>query len=73
VMAQPAPPVYIQQQNAGASAPDSQTSFWHYCRAPEGYYPEVKDCPDGWQQVAPQPASPPPPEATSPLPQDNQG
>lgn len=80
-MARPAPPVYIQQQNAGQSAPDSQTSFWHYCRAPEGYYPEIKDCPDGWQQVAPQPAPQPPPEAAPeaipaaapPLPQDNQG
>lgn len=69
-VARPAPPVYIQQQNAGQSAPDSQTSFWHYCRAPEGYYPEVRDCPDGWQQVAPQPAPQPPPPQ---LPQDNQG
>lgn len=76
-MARPAPPVYLQQQNAGQPAPDSQTGFWHYCRAPEGYYPEVKDCPDGWQQVAPQPAPQPPPEvipeATPRLPQDNQG
>ena len=77
MLAQPAQPVYIQQQNAGQSAPDSQTSFWHYCRAPEGYYPEVKDCPDGWQQIAPQaPPQPPPqpvPQAAPQLPQDNQG
>lgn len=76
-MARPAPPVYIQQQDAGQPAPDSQTSFWHYCRAPEGYYPEVRDCPDGWQQVAPQPAPQPAPQATPTaapqLPQDNQG
>lgn len=81
LMARPAPPVYIQQQNSGQPAPDSQ-SFWHYCRTPEGYYPEVRDCPDGWQQVAPQPAAPQSaPQATPDttptvapqLPQDNQG
>lgn len=68
--AQPArPPVYIQQQNPAQPAPGSQTNYWHYCRASAGYYPEVQECPEGWQQVAPQPPpQPPPPES-----HDNQG
>lgn len=58
--AQPSPPpVYIQQQNAAQPASGSQANYWHYCRAAEGYYPEIKECPDGWQQVAPQPPSEP--------------
>ena len=36
--------------------PQPQASnYWHYCRNPEGYYPYVKNCPEGWLQVAPQP------------------
>ena len=62
------PPVYIQQQNAAQPAHGSQAN-WHYCQASEGYYPEVKECPDGWQQVAPQPPPQPPPPASH----DNQG
>ena len=52
---QPAPPpVYIQQQNTAQPAPQPPTNYWHYCQASEGYYPAVKECPDGWLQVAPQ-------------------
>jgi hypothetical protein len=53
---QPAPPpLYIQRQNATAqSATGAQPGYWHYCREPEGYYPQVQECPDGWEQVAPQ-------------------
>jgi hypothetical protein len=35
--------------------PQPQTNYWYYCQDPEGYYPDVDVCPDGWQQVAPQP------------------
>lgn len=50
------PPVmYIQQQNASRSATESQADYWYYCRKPEGYYPHIKKCPDGWMQVIPQP------------------
>jgi hypothetical protein len=48
------PPVYIQQQNSAQTAPESHANYWHYCRASEGYYPQVPECPDGWLQVAPQ-------------------
>ena len=49
-------PVYIEQQY-DAVQPDieeSQVNYWYYCRKPEGYYPHVKKCPDGWMQVIPQ-------------------
>ena len=49
------PVIYIQQQGAGQSATESQADYWYYCRKPEGYYPHVKKCPDGWMQVVPQP------------------
>jgi hypothetical protein len=33
--------------------PQRQTNYWYYCPDPEGYYPDVEECPDGWQRVAP--------------------
>lgn len=50
-----APPVYIQQapQDVERTAPPG--SYWYYCRNPQGYYPYVRQCPGGWQAVAPQP------------------
>jgi hypothetical protein len=45
------PPVYIEQQDA---APAAQ-QYWYYCTSAKGYYPYVKDCPDGWQKILPQP------------------
>lgn len=58
VVAVPAtPPVYIQQ-----SAPPAQqqypSGYWYFCDKPQGYYPYIKECPPGWQQVEP---TPPPP------------
>jgi hypothetical protein len=51
----PVPPaVYIERNDTAQSAAQSQGNFWHYCRSAEGYYPQVKECPDGWEQVAPQ-------------------
>jgi hypothetical protein len=48
------PPVYVQRQNAVQSSTGTQSGYWHYCREREGYYPQVQECPDGWEQVAPQ-------------------
>jgi hypothetical protein len=49
------PPVYIQRQEVvPAQAQPQASNYWHYCRNPEGYYPYVKSCPDGWLQVVPQ-------------------
>lgn len=49
-----APPVYIQQQQAPPVIQQTE-HYWYYCRNPEGYYPYVKQCPDGWQRVDPRP------------------
>lgn len=46
------PPVYVEQ--APSSAP-AANNYWYYCAAAKRYYPYVKDCPGGWQQVAPTP------------------
>lgn len=51
-----APTVYIQRETSAAASAQPRTNYWHYCRNPEGYYPYVKQCPEGWLQVAPQPA-----------------
>jgi hypothetical protein len=51
VVVQQQPPVYIEQQAAPAPA----QSYWYYCSASRAYYPYVRDCPGGWQRVAPQP------------------
>jgi hypothetical protein len=50
------PPVYIQQ-----TPPATQqypAGYWYYCTNPQGYYPYVKQCPSGWQQVEPTPPAP---------------
>jgi len=40
---------------------DLPLEYWYYCRSPQGYYPFVGECPDGWIQVLPQPGPPWPP------------
>jgi len=50
-----APPVYVEQQAAPADA-NGNAGVWYYCSKPKGYYPYVKKCPGGWQQV---PQTPP--------------
>jgi hypothetical protein len=58
VVAPAAPPVYIEQSPPAAIATPApaQPSMWYYCAGSRSYYPYVKDCPGGWQQVAPRPA-----------------
>ncbi len=43
------PPVYTERQDV------HESGYWYYCAAAKGYYPYVKECPGGWQKVAPQP------------------
>lgn len=57
VVAVPAtPPVYIQQTPPAAQQYPS--GYWYYCDNPEGYYPYIKVCSNGWQQVEPIPPAP---------------
>lgn len=57
VVAPAAPPTYIEQGEVQAPqySQPQQSNDWFYCRKPDGYYPYVKQCPGGWQRVAPQP------------------
>ena len=42
----------------GGDVPPSASSgqYWYFCPATNGYYPYVKECQQGWQQVPAQPA-----------------
>lgn len=53
------PSVVIEQpEEYVAPAPQSQQSYWYYCKDAKGYYPYVKRCPGGWMKVVPS-ATPP--------------
>jgi hypothetical protein len=49
------PPVYIERGESPPAADEGSSNWWYYCVNPQGYYPYVKQCPGGWQRVAPQP------------------
>ncbi len=46
------PVVYVEQPAPSAEAAGN---YWYYCRSASAYYPYVKECPAGWERVAPQP------------------
>ncbi len=50
------PPTYIEQ-GVWQPAPQQQPApaYWYYCPQALAYYPYVKECSGGWQQVVPQP------------------
>jgi hypothetical protein len=56
-----AAPAYVQQQpTVYVEQPQAQqvqqpTGYWYFCNDSRAYYPYVKECPSGWQRVAPQP------------------
>jgi len=59
VVVQPSPPVVVQPsapQTYVQSRDTAPESYWYYCQSAKGYYPYVKECPSGWQRVAPQPS-----------------
>lgn len=45
-------PVYIER---GSEPAAPAQNYWYYCADARAYYPYVKECPGGWQRVAPQP------------------
>jgi hypothetical protein len=50
------PPVVVPQQPPAYVEPSPQPEaqyYWYFCQKPEGYYPYVKKCPDGWLKVIP--------------------
>lgn len=48
------PQAYVEQ----SPGPAEQPSYWYYCSSSKSYYPYVTECPEGWQQVAPQAVPP---------------
>ena len=55
VTAPASPPVYIERGEELSESPQEEGYYWYHCDKPEGYYPYVKQCPGGWQQVTPEP------------------
>ena len=59
VVVQPSPPVVVQPPAPQVYAqPDDRAGHdYYYCESVKAYYPYVKECPQGWTRVAPQPMS----------------
>lgn len=56
VVPQAPPPVYVEQNEPAANAATAPAqAYWYYCQSAKGYYPYVKECPEAWQKVLPQP------------------
>jgi hypothetical protein len=55
IVTPPAPPVYIEQPPAPPAGVPLEPGYWYYCEEAKAYYPYVKQCPGGWQRVAPRP------------------
>jgi len=47
------PQVYVEQPQVQQAQEPS--GYWYYCSDSRAYYPYVKECPAGWQRVAPRP------------------
>ncbi|MDD5331001.1 MAG: hypothetical protein PHX38_13440 [Sulfuricella sp.] len=52
------PPVYIEQEGYTQAVPAQPPSSWYYCPGSKAYYPYVRQCPEGWERVSPQPPAP---------------
>ena len=50
-------PVYTQPYPVYAQIAPGQppVQFWYYCSPVKGYYPYVRNCPEGWQSIPIQP------------------
>ena len=48
-------PGYVPQMEYIEQPPDP--AYWYFCPGSNAYYPYVKQCPGGWQQVVPPPAA----------------
>jgi hypothetical protein len=56
VIRQVEPQVYIEQpRQSGGIEPQENSPYWYYCAERKAYYPYVKSCAGGWQQVSPTP------------------
>lgn len=56
VVMQPQQQVYVEQpQQTTGVQPRDNSPYWYFCAERNAYYPYVKSCPAGWQQVSPTP------------------
>ncbi len=44
----------ISNPSAQTASQSEQAGFWYYCNDAKAYYPYVRECLSGWQQVVPQ-------------------
>ena len=51
------PPDQAPQPPAAGAPAEAASGTWYYCESAKGYYPYVRQCPEGWKSV---PATPPP-------------
>ena len=56
VVSPPAPPVYIERGDVATAESPPAAGYWYWCADPQGWYPELGECPAGWQPVLPRPA-----------------
>jgi hypothetical protein len=56
VVVQQQPTTYVEQP-APQAQQQAPTGFWYYCADQGAYYPYIRECPAGWQRVAPQPSN----------------
>jgi len=54
IVTEPQGPTLYAEPDDNIGPVASPSYFWYRCDKPSGYYPYVKECPDGWQQVVPQ-------------------
>jgi hypothetical protein len=57
IAVQPPPPVTYIEQAPQPTVQENPSGYWYYCTNPEGYFPYVRECSSGWQQVDPVPPS----------------
>lgn len=53
VVVPPPPLVYIERPR---DEEPPAAGYWYWCESSQGWYPEVNDCPQGWQPVPPRAA-----------------
>jgi hypothetical protein len=55
VVSPPPPVVYVERPAEAAASPAA--GYWYWCAEPRGWYPDVGECPAGWQPVPPRAAA----------------
>jgi hypothetical protein len=62
------PPEAVAQYGAPAGYGVAPQQYWYRCGNPEGYYPYVRNCNTGWEQVPATPPNVPGPQGAPPPP-----